>query len=105
MNDIIKYKDCILKENSLEITKNISYDRWLAIGESLSRIEKSSPWWIGDWACQGEKIGDKQIYTDPQVYAEIEEKTSYSRGTIQKYKMISTIFESWNRFQDLTFKH
>lgn len=49
-----------LTDTALVLPEDLSYERWLSIGETLRRMEKAVQWWIGDWWAFGEhRWGDK----------------------------------------------
>ena len=44
-----------LTETSYTLPENLNLGEWLAIGETLQRMERSVKWWLGDWWNYGER--------------------------------------------------
>jgi N6-adenosine-specific RNA methylase IME4 len=43
------------KLTGLQMAEGTTFDEWLAMGETLKRMDRAVQWWIGDWLNIGEK--------------------------------------------------
>ena len=60
MNELITFDKCKVSKTRLGFVTDMTFEEWESIGVTLSQIDKSMSWWIGDWLNYGEgKFGDK----------------------------------------------
>jgi hypothetical protein len=102
--ELLTNKKARIKDNQLVFDDAITEKEWEKVGLSLSMIEGGIQFFIGDWACYGEKKGFTGKYTNGEVYDKLEELTGLKRNTIQRYKSVAEA-TSWNRFQNLPYTH
>lgn len=51
--------DIIYDEGRLNLPRILSFDEWMGYGKTLSAMQDSIPWWVGDWINYGEaKYGE-----------------------------------------------
>ena len=46
--------DTVYEESRLNLPSGVSIDEWMKVGRTLSDMQNSTPWWIGDWVNYGE---------------------------------------------------
>jgi len=102
--NIIAFQNATFSKNKLVIHNGITSEEWADLGNSLTLIEGSVQFWIGDWARYGEKRGFLQKHTASSVYDELEDITGLSRQTLKDYKSVADRTSSL-RNDDLTFNH
>jgi len=103
--ELIKHQKARFEKNSLVISDEITIDEWKELGQGLKQVEGCVQFWIGDWACFGEKKGFTGRYTDPKVYDELEEITGLDRNTLKAMKSVSEKVSTSTRLPDLGFSH
>jgi N6-adenosine-specific RNA methylase IME4 len=83
---------------SLTLPEDLSYERWVSIGDTLKRMEKSVQWWIGDWLRFGErKYG--------QMYTQALEATNLEYQTLANAKWVADKVEFSLRRENVPFSH
>jgi hypothetical protein len=61
----------------LTFKKNLSFEEWQTVGNTLIAIEGGKNWWVGDWINYGEnRFGEK--------YAQALSSTDFSYGTLRQ---------------------
>ena len=48
----------IYDDSRLNLPSRLSLKEWMGYGETLSAMQNSIPWWVGDWINYGEKFGE-----------------------------------------------
>lgn len=82
---------------SIEIPEGTSFEDWSAIGDALKSVEGSIMWWVGDWACFGQRYGEK--------YSEVIAATGYDYSTIAHAKSVADRIKFCRRRQNLAWAH
>ena len=83
---------------ALQLPKNLSFEEWQAAGETLSRINRASHWWIGDWLNYGEnKYGE--------MYSQAMQDTDFDYQTLAHDKAVAREFEFIRRRINLSWSH
>lgn len=77
---------------------NLSQGDWLACGKTLTAIEGSVQWWMGDWWV----FGEERTYGEGR---EIAEQIGVDYGTIRTYGSVARAYELSNRLDNLSFTH
>ena len=78
--------------------KNLSYETWEQIGNTLQTINGAVNWWIGDWLNVGErKWGD--------TYTQAINTTDASIESLKKYKAVSERIDKSIRVPELSWTH
>jgi N6-adenosine-specific RNA methylase IME4 len=83
---------------SLELPDDLPYDRWLSLGETLKRMEKSVQWWIGDWL----RFGERRY---GEMYSQALEATDYSYQALNDMKWVANAVEPSLRQENLSWSH
>lgn len=92
-----------LTETSYTLPENLNIGQWLAIGETLQRMERSVMWWLGDWWRYGERsYGDLATQAAKDA---LKDKTGHAYGTIANAAYVAGKFEISRRREDLPFSH
>ena len=105
MDKIIKHEESELAFPSCDITaiglvmpKNLSFEKWEQIGQTLRRIEGSRLWWFGDWCNFGErKYGEK--------YSQALETGEYAAQSLMNAAWVAERIEISRRRENLTWSH
>jgi len=69
----------------LRLPRNLSYEKWLAIGQGLAALNSSSSWCLGDWLIHGESA-----YTGR--YRSAIDQTSLDYQTLRNYAWVARRF-------------
>jgi hypothetical protein len=80
----------------LAMSRDMGFDEWLALGDTLKQMDRAVQWWIGDWLNQGE-----QRYGD--MYAQAVDETDAAYGTLRNYKYVASAIELSRRRDNLSF--
>lgn len=87
-----------ITSTGLLLPEDLPYERWLSIGDTLKRMEKSVQWWIGDWLRFGErKYGE--------MYSQALEITGLEYGSLANMKFVAERVESSLRNENLSWSH
>lgn len=87
-----------LSERGLSLPPGLPFERWLAVGEQLKRLERGVQFWLGDWINYGEReYGEK--------YVQAIEETNLSHGTLRNYASVAGRIEMSRRNDNLSFSH
>ena len=80
----------------LSINPDATYEEWEAYGKKLGRVYSGLQWQIGDWINFGEaKFGE--------MYAQAENDTDLSYGTLRNYASVCARIPAGNRRKELLF--
>lgn len=79
-----------------EPKRDLSFEEWAAAGEVLGYVNRSSPWWVGDWAAYGQRYGER--------YARAQEITGLSYSTIANYVSVASKVQSSRRRESLSWR-
>lgn len=88
----------LIPRTGLTFPRQLPFDRWLRIGNSLSAAHTSSAWCLGDWLIYGE--GEY-----PGRYRDAIERTSLDYQTLRNYAWVSRQFPMLRRRETLSFGH
>jgi len=88
----------VISRNGLQLPRRISFDKWLGIGEQLSRICTSTAWCLGDWLVYGETTFEGK-------YREAIANTSLDYQTLRNYAWVVRKFSLGRRRDALSFGH
>jgi hypothetical protein len=81
-----------IAEDGLELAE------WSRAGQRLAVMNRSSPWWVGDWIRYGnEKFGEK--------YSRATSITGYDRQTLMNMVYVASNFEISRRRESLSWSH
>lgn len=98
MTQLELFRSAQVTDTALVVNPEATYDDWLYIGDTLSRIGRAHQWWIGDWVRHGERQwGDK--------YTEAIEKTGLEYDSLNNYRWVSERVESVRRLTTLSWSH
>ena len=87
-----------LAETGLDLPPGLPFERWLAVGDHLKRLEKGVQFWIGDWINYGEsEYGER--------YAQAIEETGYTHGALRNMAWVAREIPPSSRDDNLTFSH
>lgn len=93
----------VLTETSYQLPENLNLGEWLAIGETLQRMERSVMWWLGDWWRYGErKYGEMASQASRDAVKDI---TGYTYNTVRRAADVAGAFESARRRADVPFTY
>lgn len=82
----------------LEVVGDVTETQWRTAGSTLSCVERSMPWLIGDWILVGERQWGK-------TYDDAMEITGLSYSTLASAASVCKKVEFCRRRQELSFKH
>lgn len=94
----VKIDSVVLPKEGLQLPRQLSFERWLSIGQWLSDLYNSSAWYLGDWLIYGE-----MAYTGR--YREAIERTSLDYQTLRNYAWVARRFPLSRRRAGLSFGH
>lgn len=90
-------------ETGLILPERLPFDRWLVLGETLQRMEKSVMWWLGDWWQFGErKYGEM---ASQAARDEVKQSSGFAYETARQAGRVARRFESGERSPDLEWTH
>lgn len=92
---------CRITPTGLVIEGELTEERWLSIGESLSGVSRRLMWLVGDWLLAGESAG----YLPRGKLQEACERFGIEYKTAQAAVGVCRAFESSMRIDDLSFSH
>lgn len=93
----------VLTETSYQLPENLNLGEWLAIGETLQRMERSVMWWLGDWWRYGErKYGEMASQATRDA---VKDATGYTYNTVRRAADVANAFESARRRADVPFAY
>jgi hypothetical protein len=82
----------------LDLPRNLSFEKWLGIGQQLSVLATSSAWCLGDWLVYGEAAYSGR-------YRDAIERTSLDYQTLRNYAWVARCFSLSRRRDKLSFSH
>ena len=83
---------------SLDLSPDLTFERWQAIGRRIAGIAEASTWWLADWASFGEvAYGEK--------YRQAIEATGLGYQTLRNYAWVAGRFAVSRRRDTLSFAH
>lgn len=97
----ISIPGCRVTSTGLEIEGELTPERWDAIGQALSAVNRCVMWVVGDWLLAGESAG----YLPRGKLAEACERFGIAYDTAKRAASVCRSFESGMRIPDLTFSH
>jgi hypothetical protein len=78
--------------------RDATYEEWHAATEWVQKVEKVSPFWVGDLLAYGEhKYGE--------MYAQVLDATPYVYGTVANHAYVAKKVECSRRRENLSFSH
>lgn len=92
-----------LTETSYTLPDGLNIGEWLAIGETLQRMERSVMWWLGDWWRYGQRrYGEMASQASKDLVRDI---TGHAYKTVLNAATVAERFENSRRREDLPFSH
>lgn len=89
----------VLTETSYTLPEGLNIGQWLAIGETLQRMERSVMWWLGDWWRYGERrFDDIKEQALPDI---VKAQTGYAYQTVRAAGWVAGKFEPERRRDDI----
>lgn len=93
----------ILTETSYTLPEGLNIGKWLAIGETLQRMERSVQWWLGDWWNYGERrYGEMASQASKDA---VQDATGHTYQTVRNAGIVAEKFESARRRADVPFSY
>lgn len=89
----------------------VAFDQWLDLGKQLAQMDRSMPWWIGDWAAYGKNLWGREYEPDEpddapkSKYREAIDVTGLAYQTIANYQTVADSFPISRRRETLSFQH
>lgn len=82
----------------LDLPKELPFDDWLRVGETLKGLDRALPWMVGDWLNFGErKYGE--------TYSQGMDATGLEYQTLKAMCWVSGVFELVRRRTNLSWSH
>jgi hypothetical protein len=88
----------IMPKIGIRFPKQLSYEKWLAMGRQLAALHTSSAWCLGDWLIHGEDSYSGR-------YRDAVERTSLDYHTLRNYAWVARRFTLSRRQDALSFAH
>lgn len=85
-------------ETGLALPPGLPFERWQALGATLGRLHRSSPWWVGDWLVYGER-------TYGERYSQALNLTGLEYQTLANCVWVASRIEFSRRREHLSWKH
>lgn len=93
----------VLTETSYQLPDNLNLGEWLAIGETLQRMERSVKWWLGDWWNYGVRhYGEMASQASKDA---ILDATGYTYNTVRQAGWVASRFELDTRVSNVPWSH
>lgn len=92
-----------LTETSYTLPEGLNLGQWLAIGETLQRMERSVMWWLGDWWRYGTRHYGE--YASQASRDAVKDVTGYTYNTVRRAADVANAFESARRRADVPFAY
>jgi N6-adenosine-specific RNA methylase IME4 len=84
-----------------QIPEGLTFNEWVDFGRSLTEIDGSVQWWLGDWWAYGEhEYGGRRAATEPGGVLE-----GLNFQTAQNYGTVAKAVETSRRREVLSFSH
>lgn len=93
----------VLTETSYTLPDGLNLGQWLAIGETLQRMERSVMWWIGDWWRYGQRRYGEMASQASKDH--VKDVTGYTYNTVRRAADVAASFESARRRADVPFAY
>jgi site-specific DNA-methyltransferase (adenine-specific) len=93
----------VLTETSYTLPEGLNLGEWLAIGETLQRMERSVMWWLGDWWRYGERHYGE--YASQASKDAIKDATGYTYDSVRNAARVAERFEIGRRLPDMPWSH
>jgi hypothetical protein len=91
---------CKLKDNGLLVPTGLPREAWLTVGRTLSRLESSAQWAIGDWWAFGAAtFGERSALIEPEAWQ------GPAFQTCMNYGSVARAFKTSRRREVLSFSH
>ena len=88
-----------LTETGYLLPEDLTYERWLEVGQTLQQMERSIGFWLADWWAYGErKWGELSAQA-------IKELTGHERTTLWNYGSVARAIDPSRRREELSFSH
>jgi site-specific DNA-methyltransferase (adenine-specific) len=92
-----------LTETAYVLPEGLNLGQWLAIGETLQRMERSVMWWLGDWWRYGERhYGEMASQASRDA---IKDTTGHTYHTARAAGYVASRFESDSRLSDVPWSY
>ena len=97
----------VLSEVGLVLPEQISFEQWQSVGRELSRLQRASTWWIGDWWRFAEERPTGGNWTgDRKALVESQEWAGPAFQTCRNAASVCRAFQDTSRRRDmLSFRH
>ncbi len=96
MGELVASTSFEFKETGLQMAEGTTFDEWLAMGETLKRMDRAVQWWIGDWL----NIGESNY---GEMYAQAVDETGAAYQTLANYKWVAAAIEFSRRRESVKF--
>src|SRR4051812_21464361 len=93
----------VLTETSYTLPEGLNLGEWLAIGETLQRMERSINWWLGDWWNYGDRHYGQ--FASQAAKDALEDVTGHSYDVIRKAGWVADRFEIGTRVPNVSWTH
>src|SRR4051812_34688284 len=91
-----------LTETSYTLPEGLNLGQWLAVGETLQRMERSVMWWLGDWWRYGERNYDQRVYQSiPDM---VKRATGHAYQTVRDAGWVAGKFDASLRRDDVSWQ-
>lgn len=92
-----------LREDGYDLPADLTFDRWLEVGQTLQQMERSVKWWLGDWWNYGcRRYGEMASQASKD---HVEDATGYAYHTIENAGAVARKFENSRRRENLSWSH
>lgn len=92
-----------LSETGYTLPEGLSIGRWLGIGETLHRMERSVMWWLGDWWNYGERrYGEMASQT---AKSKVEDATGHTFDTVRVAGYVAERFQFESRLSNVPWSY
>jgi hypothetical protein len=82
----------------MQLSDELPFERWKAVGASICTYASASSWWLGDWLTFGRRrYGER--------YREGIAQTGLGYQTLRNYAVVARRFSPSRRRDDLSFQH
>lgn len=93
----------LLRDDGYDLPANLSFERWLEIGQTLQAMERSVKWWLGDWWNYGCRRYGEMVSQATRDH--VEDSTGYAYHTIENAGAVARKFENSRRRENLSWSH
>jgi site-specific DNA-methyltransferase (adenine-specific) len=92
-----------LTETSYTLPEGLNLGQWLAIGETLQRMERSVQWWLGDWWNYGERRYGEMASQASRDH--VRDATGHAYHTVRQAGQVAAKFGIDDRSSDVSWTH